>query len=196
MEALTDGARAGPPVLVTGTPWRDWYLAAAPAGALVQRATHNRPVPALRRLQCSHSAPATSTLPLAVRGAIHAAACRRVDYDPAITVQLVAMKKDVRRPPQLPQSPRVPTVGVLARLALFGIRRRACDTLRVSAQAAGRVSELLLHAFPRLERAPFAKGTAGAVLVILPSNGGGWNPMRLAANVLKAGVLIGRLEFP
>ncbi len=80
----------------------------------------------------------------------------------------------------------------MARLALFGIRRRACDTLHVSAQAAGRVSELLLYAFPRLERAPLAKGTAG---VILSSNGGGWNPMRLAANVLKAGEPIGRLEF-
>ena len=68
-----------------------------------------------------------------------------------------------------------------------------CDTLRVAAQATGRVSELLLHAFPRLERAPLAKGTAG---VILSSNGGGWNPMRLAANVLKAGEPIGRLEFP
>ena len=50
VEALTDGARVGPPVLVTGTPWRDWYLAVAPAGALVQPATHNRPVPALRGL--------------------------------------------------------------------------------------------------------------------------------------------------
>jgi hypothetical protein len=128
-----------------------------------------------------------------VRFAVYAAACRRVDYDPAITVQLVAMKKDVRRPPQPRQSSSV------GRPPVF-IRSCCCDALRVAAQAAG-ISEKLLRAFPRLERAPLAKGTAGAVLVIRPSSGGGWNPMlwnpmRLAANVLKAGVLIGRLEFP